>query len=343
MPAGAARPTTRWWGITWRTGLKTRFLASDEADVSSPRQGAPDGGQLFCWKTDSIRERRPPVGVSGWHDDCICHRVTSNTRTMSTLNARFRATRRSGPRWPRRSRRTRRSTGRRRWAVVRACRIALSAGWSGVENAWVWLTVFGVRDAARYGLRQRKRVAVGLVVLVAMVYGGLQIGRIALPTTPEVEPAVTPGALPVLPVLPTRFDGVPLQSYLVTPAMADHHLHELLASPVLGDTAFARAVHGWVDYWTVAASRWFPGFLSRMASRGSAVDSALAIRGFPPSLRYLPLIESGYDPSVTSRSGAVGLWQLMPSTARALGLKVGPMPFRCWKTLTRKRETSGIL
>jgi membrane-bound lytic murein transglycosylase D len=93
---------------------------------------------------------------------------------------------------------------------------------------------------------------------------------------------------------------------------------------MLRDLEFSRAVHGWVEYWTVYATGWFPGFLTRMDARGSAVDSALAVRGFPPSLRYLPLIESGYDLGVTSRSGAVGLWQLMPTTARGLGLAVAP-------------------
>lgn len=102
-------------------------------------------------------------------------------------------------------------------------------------------------------------------------------------------------------------------------------MDDFLSSPVLSDPEFARAVHWWVGYWTVSASKWFPGFLTRMAWRGSAVDSALAAGGFPPSLRYLPLIESGYDPRVTSRTGAVGLWQLMPSTARGLGLAVTPV------------------
>jgi len=37
------------------------------------------------------------------------------------------------------------------------------------------------------------------------------------------------------------------------------------------------------------------------------------------------LIESGYDPRVTSSAGAVGMWQLMPSTARGLGLEVTPL------------------
>lgn len=132
-------------------------------------------------------------------------------------------------------------------------------------------------------------------------------------------------SLPALPVIPERFQGVPLETYLRPPGVHTGHMDDLLTSPVLRDPAFAREVHWWVDYWRLYATRWFPGFLERMAERGEDVDSALVGHGFPRSLRYLPLIESGYDPGVTSRTGAVGLWQLMPSTARGLGLRVDPL------------------
>ncbi|MFX4226836.1 MAG: LysM peptidoglycan-binding domain-containing protein [Porticoccaceae bacterium] len=45
-------------------------------------------------------------------------------------------------------------------------------------------------------------------------------------------------------------------------------------------------------------------------------------RGLPAELVFLPLIESGFQPSVYSRAGAAGLWQLMPATARSLGLRI---------------------
>ncbi len=44
--------------------------------------------------------------------------------------------------------------------------------------------------------------------------------------------------------------------------------------------------------------------------------------GLPEGLALLAIIESGGDPAVVSRAGAAGLWQLMPGTARRLGLKV---------------------
>jgi len=43
----------------------------------------------------------------------------------------------------------------------------------------------------------------------------------------------------------------------------------------------------------------------------------------PPDLAYIPLVESALNRDHMSAAGAVGLWQLTPSTARALGLKVG--------------------
>ena len=44
--------------------------------------------------------------------------------------------------------------------------------------------------------------------------------------------------------------------------------------------------------------------------------------GIPEDLALLAIVESKGDPSAVSRAGAAGLWQLMPSTARRLGLKV---------------------
>ncbi len=45
-------------------------------------------------------------------------------------------------------------------------------------------------------------------------------------------------------------------------------------------------------------------------------------RGLPEDLIFLPFAESGFNNWVTSRAGAVGMWQFMPYTARKQGLKV---------------------
>jgi membrane-bound lytic murein transglycosylase D len=43
--------------------------------------------------------------------------------------------------------------------------------------------------------------------------------------------------------------------------------------------------------------------------------------GVPISLQVIPIVESSYDPYALSHAGALGLWQLMPATARELGLR----------------------
>ena len=52
------------------------------------------------------------------------------------------------------------------------------------------------------------------------------------------------------------------------------------------------------------------------------IDSVLNRFGLPLELKYLAVIESELKPTALSRVGAKGPWQLMPSTAHVLGLKV---------------------
>lgn len=165
-------------------------------------------------------------------------------------------------------------------------------------------------------------MVVGFMMAAVVAAGWAGVGRI-MPRAPWASRV--PATLPALPTLPPRFEGVSLETHLELSGIRQDQRDELLSSHVLGDPEFTRAVHWWIDYWRGGASEWFPGFLSRMAWLGDSVDEALASRGFPPSLRYLPLIESGYDPRVTSRARAVGMWQLMPETARWLGLEVTPL------------------
>jgi membrane-bound lytic murein transglycosylase D len=52
------------------------------------------------------------------------------------------------------------------------------------------------------------------------------------------------------------------------------------------------------------------------------MDAIMVQHGLPRELKYLAIIESKLKSTATSWAGAVGPWQLMPSTATTLGLKV---------------------
>jgi membrane-bound lytic murein transglycosylase D len=137
------------------------------------------------------------------------------------------------------------------------------------------------------------------------------------PATPEVTaaepvepmPAVAvPGVVPAgHPVLPPRFAGLE---------------DEILASPMLYHPPFAAEVEEWVQRWSTSLARRMPTYLERMTSFEQMVDETLAERALPGSLRYLPVIESGYSPSAVSSASAVGMWQFMAPTARELGVEV---------------------
>jgi membrane-bound lytic murein transglycosylase D len=62
--------------------------------------------------------------------------------------------------------------------------------------------------------------------------------------------------------------------------------------------------------------------LNRSRKYKKSIDSVLAEYKLPKGLAYLPIIESAYTETLTSRAGAHGVWQFMPDTAREYGLRV---------------------
>ena len=54
-------------------------------------------------------------------------------------------------------------------------------------------------------------------------------------------------------------------------------------------------------------------------------EEALEREGLPMELKYLPVIESALRPNAISKAGASGLWQIMPKTAKGLGLEVNSL------------------
>lgn len=54
-------------------------------------------------------------------------------------------------------------------------------------------------------------------------------------------------------------------------------------------------------------------------------EEALAYYNIPLELKYLPVIESAFNPRARSRVGAMGLWQFMPATAKRYGLAINSL------------------
>lgn len=66
----------------------------------------------------------------------------------------------------------------------------------------------------------------------------------------------------------------------------------------------------------------FRNALRRFGTYGPIVRRVLKDAGLHQDIQYLPFVESSYNPEAYSRVGAAGMWQIMPRTARVLGLEL---------------------
>jgi membrane-bound lytic murein transglycosylase D len=89
--------------------------------------------------------------------------------------------------------------------------------------------------------------------------------------------------------------------------------------PELKETKYARLHQKRLNY--------SPGFFSDFLVKADIylpyVWQEVKKRNLPAEIALLPYVESAYSPWAVSRMGAVGMWQIMPGTARVLKLKLG--------------------
>lgn len=154
-----------------------------------------------------------------------------------------------------------------------------------------------------------------LVVAAVAVAGACTPGREATPVGPPVVPepgrpplAVVDRSAALAPALPKTPEVLP----------SDPILHSRWAS----DPTLRERAGYWVDLFTRRDEAGFGRWLTRLGHYAPLVDSTLEARQLPRSLRYLPIIESGYLPGAVSRVSAVGMWQFMAPVARSFGMTV---------------------
>ena len=89
--------------------------------------------------------------------------------------------------------------------------------------------------------------------------------------------------------------------------------------PVRWDDAVIR----YVDYFTNSRGgrRMMQAWIRRAQRFGPLISRTLAEAGLPEDLRCVAMAESGFDPTVRSRRGAVGMWQFVSRTGREYGLE----------------------
>ncbi len=120
--------------------------------------------------------------------------------------------------------------------------------------------------------------------------------------------------------------GMPPSSALVAPApepARDLSWLRQLAMPDLPVRWDARVVRYLEFYKHNARGRsMVAGWIKKSGRYGGAVRRILRENNLPEDILWLALVESGFDPTISSPAGAAGLWQFMPEGARIYGLSI---------------------
>ena len=102
------------------------------------------------------------------------------------------------------------------------------------------------------------------------------------------------------------------------PPVQGHEAPEVYSIAIPDEDVIGSCVEGYL------ASRhdWLQAVLDFSMRYRPVIVEALAARGLPRELQFLPAVESGFQVRAVSPQGAVGLWQLMRNTASPYGLRM---------------------
>lgn len=112
------------------------------------------------------------------------------------------------------------------------------------------------------------------------------------------------------------------QTYDYVPNVSDSLVKERLAKMQKEiPLTYHDRVRLFIDYFTVRRRDYTLAILQRQQMYFPMFERIFEEEGVPTELKYLAVIESALKPVALSRVGAKGLWQFMPRTGRAYGLK----------------------
>ena len=160
-----------------------------------------------------------------------------------------------------------------------------------------------------------------LALLAAVLLCGCQ----TLGTLP-VAPAAAPGAAAGTgeragaadPTGPAAVPEPPTPQQAASTATPLERLRRGLAVPTCGD---GPRIRYWINRYQAPARR-LAAQLEALRPLFEYVLGQVERAGLPTQFALIPLIESDFGPLARGRGGPAGLWQLMPATARSLGLRV---------------------
>lgn len=110
------------------------------------------------------------------------------------------------------------------------------------------------------------------------------------------------------------------------PSTSDALIRQRLAElPTVIDMPFNQIVRSYIDRYMEKGRPMVASILGLSTYYMPIFEQALEAEQIPMELKYLPVIESALNPNAVSRTGAGGLWQFMPASAKGYGLEMSSL------------------
>ena len=113
-------------------------------------------------------------------------------------------------------------------------------------------------------------------------------------------------------------DGEGWENIVITDTM---YAKRLAALPTIVRMPYNNMVRSCIDRYTKNGRSQVSYLLGISEFYFPLIEEEIDRIGVPRELKYLPIIESAFNPKATSRAGAKGLWQFMYGTGKLYGLK----------------------
>lgn len=103
------------------------------------------------------------------------------------------------------------------------------------------------------------------------------------------------------------------------------YINRIYNLPAQMELVYNQIVRSYIDMYAGRRKSSVPIFLAKSNYYFPIIEKYLDQYQIPLELKYLPIIESAFNPTIVSRAGATGLWQFMIGTGRMYDLEINSL------------------